>query len=144
MLYHKHLLLNLKVARPPRDATEVESFLTFLIKRVDMQIAVADTLPKNPMAFYCDITGNQGATGTGILVTSHTALHTWDSEYPAKFDFDLYSCSDFDVENVLTLLQSFDIIEGNYVILDRNADIQIVEQGTIGENGTITQRSTND
>lgn len=97
-LTHKHLLVNLLVTHPPRDAEEVEAFLAFLIKRVNMKIARAATLPKNPMAFYCDTLGNQGATGTGILETSHTAVHVWDEESPAKFDFDLYSCSEFDVE----------------------------------------------
>lgn len=140
MLNHKHLLVNLKVAAPPRDHEEVESFLSFIIKRVNMRIAKAPTLPKNPMGYYCDTLGNQGATGTGILETSHTALHTWDEQSPAKFDFDLYSCSDFEVEKVLTLCQCFDIIEGNYIVLDRGEQIQIIEQGTIGEDGIILNK----
>jgi S-adenosylmethionine/arginine decarboxylase-like enzyme len=141
-LKHKHLLVNLLVESPPRDAVEVESFLTFLIKRIDMNIAQSPTLPKNPMAFYCDVLGNQGATGTGILITSHTALHTWDQKFPAKFDFDLYSCSDFEVEKVLTLCQCFDIIEGNYIVLERDNAIKVIESGTVGEDGIILEKVT--
>lgn len=136
-LKHKHVLINLKVAKPPRDGEEVEYFLAFLIKRVNMKIARSDTLAKNPQGYYCDTLGNQGATGTGILETSHTALHTWDENNPAKFDFDLYSCSDFEVENILTLCQCFDIISGNYIVLSRDDLIEVEEQGTIGEDGVI-------
>lgn len=137
MLKHKHVLINLRVTAPPRDHEEVEAFLAFLIKRVNMKIARADTLPKNPMGYYCNTLGNQGATGTGILETSHTALHTWDEESPAKFHFDLYSCSDFEVQNILTLCQCFDIIDGTYIVIDRDEDLQIAEQGIIGEDGII-------
>lgn len=144
MLRHKHVLVNLKVTAPPRDSEEIEAFLAFLIKRVNMKIARADSLLKNPQGYYCDTLGNQGATGTGILETSHTALHTWDESSPAKFDFDLYSCSEFEVEKVLTLCQCFDIIKGNYIVLDRGDDITILETGTVGEDGTITTRTKHD
>lgn len=140
-LTHKHLLMNLLVKKPPRDHEEVEYFISFLIKRINMKIAKSPTLPKNPMSFYCDTLGNQGATGTGILETSHTAIHTWDAEYPAKFDFDLYSCSDFDIEQVLDLCNCFDVISGNYIIIDRGVDLQILEQGEIGEDGKILQKA---
>jgi S-adenosylmethionine/arginine decarboxylase-like enzyme len=144
-LHHKHLLVNLLVESPPRDGEEVEYFLGLLIKRVNMKIARADTLLKNPQGYYCPHLGNEGATGTGILETSHTALHTWDGKFPAKFDFDLYSCSDFEVEKVLTLCQCFDIISGNYIVLDRNETIKVMETGTIGEDGIIlTKDKPND
>ncbi len=137
MLQHKHLLVNLKVYSPPRDSDEIEHFLAFLIKRVNMKIAKADTLLKNPQGYYCNTLGNQGATGTGILETSHTALHTWDENSPAKFDFDLYSCSEFDVQKVLTLCQCFDIVGGSYIVLDRADKLEIIEQGEILEDGVI-------
>ncbi len=136
-LKHKHILMNLKVGSPPRDGEEVEYFLALLIKRINMKIAKADTLAKNPQGYYCNTLGNQGATGTGILETSHTALHTWDEASPSKFDFDLYSCSDFDVEQILTMCQIFDIIEGTYVLIDRENKLTIVEEGVIGEDGVV-------
>lgn len=139
MLKHKHLLVNLKVNAPPRDGEEVEYFLAFLIKRVNMKIARAETLLKNPQGYYCNTLGNQGATGTGILETSHCALHTWDETSPAKFDLDLYSCSEFEVQKVLTLCQCFDIIEGTYVVLDRADKLEIIESGLIGEDGAIVK-----
>lgn len=140
MLQHIHLILALDVKYPPKSAEEVKAFQTFLIKRVDMEVAKADTLPDNPIAYYCDIAGNEGVTGVGILETSHTAIHVWDSEYPAKVQFDLYSCKDFDVQQVVNLCDSFNIIRGTYMLIDRNTDLKIIEQGIIGENGIVTKQ----
>jgi hypothetical protein len=137
MLQHKHLVLALEVKYPPKSAQEVEAFLTLLIKRVDMEVAQAPTLLKNPMGYYCDIAGNEGTTGVGILETSHTALHCWDSEYPAKLQFDLYSCKDFDIERVLDLCNAFDIIKGTYLVIDRDTDLKILAHGDVGEDGKI-------
>ena len=133
--------MNLLVGKPPRDHEEVEFFIAFLIKRINMVIAKSDTIAKNPQAFYCGTLGNQGATGTGILETSHTAIHTWDEQNPAKFDFDLYSCSDFQVSEIITLCECFDIISGNYIVLDRGEQIKILEQGVIGEGGSIRKEA---
>lgn len=139
MLEHKHLIMALECRYPPKSAQEVEAFITFLINRVDMSVAKAETLLKNPMAYYCDIAGNEGVTGVGILETSHTALHCWDSEFPAKVQFDLYSCKDFNVQDVVNLCDSFDILKGTYVIMDRNTDLIILEQGVIHEGGKVVK-----
>jgi hypothetical protein len=139
MLQHKHLILALEVKYPPKSAQEVEAFLTLLIKRVDMEVAQAPTLFKNPMAYYCEIAGNEGTTGVGILETSHTALHCWDSEYPAKLQFDLYSCKDFDIERVLDLCNAFDIIKGTYLVIDRDTELKILSHGDVGEDGKLLQ-----
>jgi S-adenosylmethionine/arginine decarboxylase-like enzyme len=141
LLKHLHLIVAVEVKYPPKSAEEVEAFQTLLIKRVDMAVAKAATLPKNPMAYYCDIDGNEGVTGVGILETSHTAIHVWDSEYPAKLQFDLYSCKDFEVERVMNLLNSFDIIRGTYMLIDRDTDLKIIEQGVVYEGGKLSKKS---
>jgi S-adenosylmethionine/arginine decarboxylase-like enzyme len=125
------------VKYPPKSAQEVEAFITLLIKRVDMEVAQAPTLLKNPMGYYCEIAGNEGTTGVGILETSHTAVHCWDSEFPAKFQFDLYSCKEFDIERVLALVDCFDIIKGTYLVIDRDTELKVLAQGNIGEGGAI-------
>ena len=137
MLKHKHLILSMEVKYPPRDAEEVEAWLSFVIKRINMKIAKADTLLKNPMAFYCDNPANLGATGVGILETSHTALHVWDAESPAKMEYDLYSCSDFDVADIITLCKPYGIIKGNYYVLDRGEGLKVIESGKLTEDGGI-------
>lgn len=102
-----------------------------------MKIAKADTLLKNPMAYYCDTFGNRGATGVGILETSHCALHSWDEEAPAKLAFDLYSCADFDIKDVIQLCNTFGIIKGSYMLVDRDTDLLVLEQGLLAEDGRV-------
>ena len=140
MLKHIHLIVAVEVKYPPKSAEEVEAFQTLLIKRVDMAVAKSETLLKNPQAYYCPIDGNEGVTGVGILETSHTALHVWDSEFPAKFQFDLYSCKDFEVERVMNLINSFDIIRGTYMLIDRDTDLKVIEEGTVSEGGKLTKK----
>lgn len=135
MLKHKHLIMSLSVKYPPRDAEEVEAWLAFVIKRINMKIAKASTLLKNPQAYYCENPSNLGVTGVGILETSHTALHVWEDESPAKMEYDLYSCAEFDVKDIITLCKPFYIIKGNYIVLDRDAGLKVLEQGYIGEDG---------
>lgn len=136
-LKHKHLILSLAVKFPPKDNIEVEALLSFIIKRVGMNIAQADTIPKNPIAYFCDMTGNKGVTGIGILETSHTAIHVWEEEYPAKLEFDLYSCSEFDVEHIVSMMDTFEIVSGNFYVLDRDEGLKVIDSGSIGENGII-------
>lgn len=138
MLKHIHAILNLEVKRPPTDEQEVEAFLSFLIKRVDMKIAKSPTLLKNPMAYYCETYDNRGATGVGILETSHCALHSWDESLPAKLAFDLYSCADFAIKDVIHLCNTFGIIKGSYMLIDRDTGLSILESGTLGKDGEIT------
>lgn len=137
MLKHLHLILALEVKYPPKSAEEVEAFITLLIKRVDMEVAKSPTLLKNPMGYYCDIAGNEGTTGVGILETSHTAIHVWDSEYPSKLQFDLYSCKDFEVERVIALLDCFDIIKGTYLLIDRDTELKVIARGAVGAGGQL-------
>lgn len=139
MLQHKHILMGLDVKTPPRDSEEAVAFLKFLIKRVDMQIAKAESLVVNPHGYYCDIPGNEGVTATGILETSHCAIHSWNLTYPGKFQFDLYSCKDFDISYVISLCNAFEIIKGSYLLVDRNTELDVLEKGILGENGVITK-----
>lgn len=137
MLKHKQLLLSLRVKYPPHDHVEVEAWLSFIIKRINMKIAKADTIPKNPMAYFCENPANLGVTGIGILETSHTAVHVWEDESPAKFEFDLYSCAEFDITDILTMSKIFGIVDGSYAVIERDNGIKIIEQGNIKENGQI-------
>lgn len=140
MLKHKHLILALDCKSPPRDADDAVPFLEWLIRRIDMKKATASTMPKNPQGYYCDAAGNEGVTAVGILETSHTVIHSWDNCFPAKFQFDLYSCKEFDVEYVIGLCNGFEIIKGTYLVIDRDTDLKVLESGTIGLNGEIMHK----
>lgn len=93
-------------------------------------------VPENPHGYYCNIPGNEGVTASGILETSHTVLHSWDSEFPGKFQFDLYSCKEFDIDYIISMCNIFGIIRGTYLVVDRNTDLKVVEAGELTEGGT--------
>lgn len=140
MLKHVHLILALDCKFPPRNDEDAVAFLTWLINRIDMRVAKSPTLLKNPQGYYCGSPGNEGVTAVGILETSHTVIHSWDNVFPAKFQFDLYSCKDFDVEYVIGLCNGFDIIKGTYMLIDRDTELKVLEQGIIGEDGKIVSK----
>lgn len=137
MLRHLELLVGIDCRTPPKDDVEAVAFLEFLIKRIDMNIAKAETLLKNPQGYYCELPGNEGVTAVGILETSHTALHSWNLTYPGKLQFNLYSCKDFDIPYVISLLNAYEILSGSYLVIDRDTKLTVIGEGNLGENGEI-------
>ena len=80
-----------------------------------------------PTSVYVDEPGNEGITGTVTLATSHASIHVWDSEEPAMFQFDIYSCSNFTPEQVLKHIDdSFELESATWQFIDRNTDEFIV------------------
>lgn len=128
MLKHKHLIISAEVKSPPTDPQELDAWLILLVKRIGMQIASSNDLAKNPQSYYCNKNGNRGMTGTVILETSNCTVHTWDEDSPAKFEFDLYSCADFNEDEVLDLVDIFKIIRYNSIMLDRQNGLKILKE----------------
>jgi S-adenosylmethionine/arginine decarboxylase-like enzyme len=76
-----------------------------------------------PTSVYVDEPGNEGVTGTITLATSHAAIHVWDAKNPAMFQFDIYSCKDYDPNIVLNHIdKNFDLKEAYWSFIDRNED----------------------
>jgi S-adenosylmethionine/arginine decarboxylase-like enzyme len=114
---HLHLLVRGYVNNPPKDPELINIFLKDLVERVRMKVV------SGPSSVYVSEPGNEGATGTVTLATSHSAIHIWDAEIPSLFQFDLYSCSEFTAEEVIACIhEHFSIESGNYMFLDRNSD----------------------
>lgn len=114
---HLHLLIKGYLENPPKTAEQTNIFLSELVKRVRMKVVIG------PNSIYVNEPGNEGVTGTVTLSTSHAAIHVWDQEDPALFQFDIYSCSSFNVEEVLQCIDEFFTIESaNYIFIDRNTD----------------------
>ena len=116
---------------------KAKHFLSFRIKRIDMSVAKSPELAANPIGYYCELPGNEGVTAVGILETSHCAIHSWNLDSPAKFQFDLYSCKEFDVPYIISLCNSFGIITGSFMVIDRDSILKILENGILKENGVI-------
>lgn len=120
---HKHLIVDMHVAKAPKDELHAKQLIVSLIENIKMKVATLSGDQKNPQAWYCDDPENRGLTAVGILTTSHTVFHSWDyDDGTGHLKFDLYSCSDFEPAYVMSVLdEEFEVLSGHYILLNRDA-----------------------
>ena len=120
---HKHLIIDASILKAPKNEKKMKSLLKIIIEAIGMKLAKLSDKQPNPIAWYCEDKGNEGMTAFGILTTSHIALHVWDRCEPNQLHFDLYSCSDFEVNEILAILDhQFGLIKSKVTVLDREGD----------------------
>jgi S-adenosylmethionine/arginine decarboxylase-like enzyme len=108
---------------PPISEEILNDWFIRLVQKVRMVVV------GGPTSVYVNEPGNEGVTGTVTLATSHSSIHVWDHEDPAKFQFDIYSCSCFSAEEVLAHLDEFGLIEYEWIYIDRNEGLNLVSRG---------------
>ena len=59
-----------------------------------------------PYVKYCNVEANRGITGIAVIETSHIAIHVWDEPNPALMQIDVYSCAEFDVDEIAEKIKS--------------------------------------
>ncbi len=121
---HLHLIVKGKINKAPREESELNNWFRELVEGVRMVVVAG------PTSVYVNEEGNEGLTGTVTLATSHASIHIWDNTQPSLFQFDIYSCSCFTPQEVLEQLNKFDLIEYEYIFIDRNNEIKIIETGS--------------
>jgi S-adenosylmethionine/arginine decarboxylase-like enzyme len=125
MLFHKHLLINAKIKKPIKTEGQAMAFLEKLVERIDMKII------KGPFASYVDKPGNRGLTAIVMIETSHIAFHIWDEEDPGLMQFDLYTCGELNLPEVLLAIgEQFNIISMDYNLFDRENGFVLEQSGT--------------
>ena len=93
-------------------------FLKRLVERIDMKII------KGPFASYVDKPGNRGLTAIVMIETSHIAFHIWDEADPGLVQFDLYTCGELNLSEVLlTIREDFNIVSMDYNLFDRESTL---------------------
>jgi S-adenosylmethionine/arginine decarboxylase-like enzyme len=112
---HKHIIIRAYVKNPPKTEQQLSSWCCDVIGRVGMNVI------SGPHVVYSDMVDNEGFTAVAVLDFSHLSIHTWDKVDPALIEFDLFSCKDFDIQNVLDKLNEFDIITYSQLIVDRDS-----------------------
>ena len=121
---HLHLLAKGYIKNPPRSEEITNYFLQGIVESVGMRVVAG------PTSVYVSDPGNEGVTGTVTLATSHASIHVWDSQYPAFFQFDLYSCKEFDPNKVLDFInKKFNIEKAQWIFIDRNINFEEIERG---------------
>lgn len=123
MIQHKHIVIRAEIKNPPKESemSYMETWFLSLIHALNMKIL------RGPITAYCDVSGNKGFTGTCIIETSHIACHIWDESDPALLQLDVYTCGDMDIDVVVRMVQFFEPVKIEYMLLDREHSIKILE-----------------
>jgi S-adenosylmethionine/arginine decarboxylase-like enzyme len=63
-------------------------------------------------------------TSVAIIETSHIALHIWDETNPGLMQLDVYSCADFNPQNIFDEVDRvFKTVKMEYKFLDREKEL---------------------
>ena len=111
---HKQVIIRAYVNNPPTEREQLSEWCRQVISTVGMKVI------GGPLTVYSDMDGNKGFTSVAILDFSHLAIHTWDEISPALIEFDLFSCKDFDSQDVVNMLNQFDIVSYSVMSVDRD------------------------
>jgi S-adenosylmethionine/arginine decarboxylase-like enzyme len=122
---HLHLLVKGYITNPPKSEEILNQWFRELVNKVGMVVVAG------PTSVYVNELGNEGITGTVTLATSHASIHVWDAIHPSMFQFDLYSCSDFTPEQVLSHInEHFNLQSATYQFIDRNdMEFKLIDSG---------------
>ena len=118
---HKHLIIRAEANKVPTDEEQLTEWLKDFIDSIDMKILMG------PYVKYCKMEGNRGITGIAVIETSHIAIHVWDEPNPALMQIDVYSCAEFDVDEIAEKIkQDFDVVKLDYKYLNRETGLTVL------------------
>ena len=118
---HKHLIIRAEANKVPTDEEQLTEWLREFIDSIHMKILMG------PYVKYCKMEGNRGITGIAVIETSHIAIHVWDEPNPALMQIDVYSCAEFDVDEIAEKIKSdFDVIKLDYKYLNRETGLIVL------------------
>jgi S-adenosylmethionine/arginine decarboxylase-like enzyme len=119
VLVHKHLIIRAEVKKPPIEVQHLTDWLHNFIDFINMKVLMG------PYVVYHNVPGNRGITGAAIIETSHIVMHVWDEPNPALLQFDVYSCGEFNPEEICEKIKKdFSTIKIEYKFLDREHDLK--------------------
>ncbi len=124
---HKHLIIRAEVQRPIIDPGVAKDWMRRLIATIGMKI----TKNGGPHCDYVKKENNEGIAAVAIIETSHVALHIWDKTEPPLVQLDVYSCSEFDPNDVAGFLKVMEPTSIGYKFLDREHLIEEITNGLI-------------
>ena len=121
LLVHKHLIIRAEASKPPTDEEQLKEWMIRFIDSINMKVFMG------PYVKYCNMEGNRGITAVAIIETSHIAIHVWDEPNPALMQIDVYSCAEFDVDEIANKIKSdFDVVKLDYKYLNRETGLTVL------------------
>jgi len=122
VIRHKHLIIRAETKKTPEEPKWLHSWLVQLVDDIGMEIC------QGPITAYVDVPGNKGLTGVVIIETSHIAVHIWDEVNPGLLQMDVYSCADFDPQQIFDKIEeAFEPVKLEYKFLDREKSLTTIE-----------------
>lgn len=109
---HKHLIITAKVDNPIFKKKQLETWIRELISSIDMKIMAG------PIFSYAEEKINKGWTGIAIIEFSHVSIHIWENE--GLLEVDVFSCKDFDINEVIEKIKIFEIKELSVRLVNRD------------------------
>ena len=117
---HKHLIVRANIGKCPKEAdlNKISDWIRLLIRKIDMKLLAG------PYTTYVNEKGNKGMTSVAIIETSHIALHIWDETNPGLMQLDVYSCANFNPQDVFEKVNEiFQTVKMEYKFLDREKEL---------------------
>ena len=129
MPLHNQLLVNGYSDNAMKSEEDAVAWMRSLVDSIDMKII------QGPYASYVTKDGNKGLTCIVMIETSHIALHIWDEPNPAEIQFDLYTCGDLPIDNILKKLEEeLGLKDYHYMVLERATGFNVLERNRAGYN----------
>ena len=127
MTLHNQLLINGYTNNAITSEEEAVEWMQSLVDSINMKTI------QGPYASYVTKDGNRGLTCVVMIETSHMALHVWDEPDPAEIQFDLYTCGELPVQDVINNLESsLGLFNYKYLVLEREVGFNQVMSGNGG------------
>ena len=117
---HKHLIVRANIGKCPKeeDLNKISDWIRVLIRKIDMKLLAG------PYTTYVNEKGNKGMTSVAIIETSHIALHIWDETNPGLMQLDVYSCANFNPQDIFEKVnEMFQTVKMEYKFLDREKEL---------------------
>ncbi len=117
---HKHLIVRANIGKCPKeeDLNKISDWIRALIRKIDMKLLAG------PYTTYVNEKGNKGMTSVAIIETSHIALHIWDETNPGLMQLDVYSCANFNPQDIFEKVnEMFQTVKMEYKFLDREKEL---------------------
>ena len=118
--HHKHLIVRANIGKCPKEAdlNKISDWIRLLIRKIDMKLLAG------PYTTYVNEKGNKGMTSVAIIETSHIALHIWDETNPGLMQLDVYSCANFNPQDIFEKVnEMFQTVKMEYKFLDREKEL---------------------
>lgn len=132
MPLHNQLLVNGYSNSALKSEASAVEWMQSLVDSIDMKTI------QGPYASYVTKEGNRGLTCIVMIETSHIALHIWDEPYPAEIQFDLYTCGELPIDQILKKLESeLGLFDYHYMVLERETGFNVLERSRGGYSGSV-------